>query len=202
VNNSKVTKYQKNIRERSFLRFVVGLYPRFKNYVVNRVIVGIARRNGASIGVGVTMPYVLARNANANLVVGDHTSIQTWQLDLRSKIEIGSNVIIGSEVQILTVSHHIDSPDWEQKYYGLLIEDYCWLATRAFILPSCRKIGYGSVCAAGSVVASDVESMAVMVGNPAREMRKRKIVHSDLCVEAQLGNDFLPYIAAYRSRSV
>lgn len=200
MNTLKATKYQTQIQSRSFLRFAVGLYPRLKQHLINRVIVGIARKNGATIGVGVTMPYTLARIANANLVVGDHTSIQSSQIDLRAKVTIGSHVIIGSDVQILTVSHHIDSPDWEQKYYGIEIEDYCWLATRAFVLPSCTRIGYGAVCAAGCVVAGNVERMAVLVGNPAQVMRKRVTVHSDLCVESQLGNDFLPYLDAYRLR--
>lgn len=201
VDKIKTTKYQTSIQSRSRFRFAIGLYPRFKKYIINRIIVGLARRNGACIGIGVTMPYALAKNANHNLVVGDHTSIQTWQLDMRANIKIGSHVIIGSDVQILTVSHQIDSPDWEQKPYGIEIEDYCWLATRAFILPSCTKIGYGAVCAAGSVVARNVESMTVVVGNPAKELRKRETVHKDLCVESQLGNDFLPYIEAYCARA-
>ena len=199
---TKNTKYKTQIQARSLLRFALGIYPRLKKHLLNTAIVGIARRNGARIGVGVTMPYELARISNSNLVVGDHTSIQTSQIDLRSKVIIGSHVIIGSEVQILTVSHHIDSPDWEQRYYGLEIEDYCWLATRAFILPSCTRIGYGAVCAAGSVVASNVNRMAVMVGNPAQLLRERTTVHSDLCVESQLGNDLLPYLDAYRTRPV
>lgn len=178
----------------------MGIYPRFKKHLVNSFIVWVARRKGAKIGIGVTMPYALARIANPNLVIGDHTSVQTAQLDLRAKVHIGSHVIIGSEVSILTVSHQIDSPDWEQKPYGIDIEDYCWLATRAFILPSCTTIGYGAVCSAGSVVAKKVERMAVMVGNPAQMLRKRETVHSDLCVESQLGNDLKPYLLAYRTR--
>jgi acetyltransferase-like isoleucine patch superfamily enzyme len=188
--------YVKNIQNRSKLRFLIGLYPRFLAYIKNSFIVWIARRNGATIGECVTMPYKLAKSANSNLTIGNHTSIQSDLIDLRCKVTIGSHVIIGSGVEIITLSHNIDSVDREHKPYGIEIEDYCWLATRAFILPSCRRIGYGAVCAAGSVVAKNVEPMAIMTGNPAEFLRERKNVHSDLCVESMLGNDFIAYVKA------
>lgn len=197
--NSNST-YSKDIKARSKLRFIKGLYPRFKNYLINKIIIWIARRNGATIGKCVTMPFKLAKKANANLTIGNHSSIQSHIFDLRSKVKIGNYVIIGSDVEIITVSHHIDSVDWEHKKYGLEIEDYCWLATRVFVLPSCQLIGYGAVCAAGSVLTRNVDSMAIVTGNPAVLLRKRKYVHSDLCVESLLGNDFIAYTNAYKNR--
>jgi len=198
----KKTTYSKDIASRTKLRFIKGLYPRIKKYVIQKYITWLARKNGATIGKCVTMPYKLAKNANSNLIVGNHTSIQTNLIDVRSKVEIGDYVIIGSEVEIITCSHNIDSEDWEHKSYGIKIEDYVWLATKAFILPSCRKIGKGAVCAAGSVLAKDVEKMSIMAGNPAEHLRRRKKVHSDLCVESMLGNDLIAYIAAYKNRNI
>ena len=195
------TKYERDIQNRTKIRYLKGLYPRFKKYVINSYITWTAKRKGATIGQHVTMPYKLAKRANRNLSIGDHTSIQTELIDLRIPIKIGNHVIIGSEVEIITVSHQIDSIDWEHKNYGLEIKDYSWLATRAFILPSCREIGYGSVCAAGSVIAKNVDRMAVMVGNPAQELRKRKEVHSALCVESLQGNDFVAYRKARKERN-
>jgi len=193
------SKYIESIRSRSKMRFLKGLIPRFEKHIIQSFITWIARRNGATIGEVVTMPYKLAKKANSNLVIGDHTSIQTDLIDLRVPIKIGSHVIIGSDVEIITVSHNIDSVYWEHKFYGIEIEDYCWLATRAFILPSCRKIGYGAVIAAGSVVVKNVESMTIVTGNPAQILRNRMIVHTDLCIESMLGNDYIAYKNAYRS---
>jgi len=110
--------------------------------------------NGATIGEYVTMPYKLAKKANANLTIGNHTSIQSHVLYSSAKVTVGNSVIIGSDVEITTVSHNVDSVDWEHKYYGIEIEDYCWLATRVFVLPSCQRIGYGA-CAAGSMVSEE-----------------------------------------------
>ena len=139
------------------------------------------------------MPLSLARKANQNLVVGDHVSIQTDKIDLRSPVRIGNHVIIGSNTEIITTSHNIDSPEWEHKYYGIVIEDYAWLPTNILILPSCRRIGYGAVVGSGSVVVKDVDLMSVVGGNPAKEFKKRKCVHTQLVVESLLGGDYEVY---------
>lgn len=91
---------------------------------------------------------------------------------------------------MITTSHNIDSPDWEHKNYGITIEDYAWIPTNVLVLPRCSKIGYGVVVGSGSVVVKDVESMAVVTGNPSKELKKRKCVHSSLVVESLLGSDY------------
>lgn len=199
MQSNRQTAYQRNISRRSNIHFLKGLIPRFISYLQNLCIVWLARRRGAKIGEYVTMPYKLARRANSNLTIGNHSSIQTYLLDLRAPITIGNYVIIGADVEIITVSHDVDSQDWEHKYYGLVIEDYCWLATKVFILPSCQRIGNGAICAAGSVVVRNVLSMEIVSGNPAKLLRMRRLVHDNLCVESLLGNDFIAYRQARKS---
>jgi len=193
------SKYSDGIRNRSKIRFLKGLLPRAKKHLIQKCINWLARKRGAIIGNYVTIPYKLAKKANSNLIVGNHSSIQTDSIDLRAKVEIGKYVIIGGDVDILTYSHNIDSPDWENKSYGIVIEDFSWLATRVFVLPSCRRIGRGAVCAAGSVVVRNVDDMSVVTGNPANHLKFRKNVHSDLCVESMLGNDLIAYVEAYKN---
>ncbi len=192
-NQDKRTLYERNIQDRSTLRYIFGLIARWKQnfkYVRAR---RIARKRGATIGEGVIMPLSLAKRANGNLIIGDHVSIQTDKIDLRSPVSIGSQVIIGGGTEIITTSHYIDSPDWEHKYYGITIEDYAWIPTNVLILPSCRRIGYGAVIGSGSVVVKNVEAMSVVSGNPAKEFKKRKCVHSSLIVESLLGGDYEIY---------
>lgn len=194
-----MSDYITNIKNRSKNRFILGLLARTKRYIINTYIIWLARKNGAKIGLNSTIPYRLAKIANRNLNIGNHTSIQSHLIDLRIPIYIGNNVIIGSGVEIITVSHNVDSTEWEHRYYGCEIRDFSWLATRSFILPSCRIIGFGAVVAVGATVFKNVENMAIVSGNPAQFLRKREKVHEDLCIESLLGNDFISYYQARMS---
>lgn len=185
--------YEINVQDRSKFRYFMGLIVRWKQNLKYERARKIARKRGADIGEGVIMSIKFAKRANRNLTIGNHTSIQTNKIDLRSPVTIGSHVIIGSGVEIITTSHQIDSPDWEHKHYGIQIDDYVWIATNALILPSCRSMAYGAVIGAGGVVVKDVEAMAVMSGNPAQIIKYRKQVHSDLIVESLLGGDYVMY---------
>lgn len=190
--------YIEAISQRRRLHYIAGCLARWKQQWKYRLATSIARRRGATIGEGVVMPLRLARKANANLVVGDHVSIQTDALDTRCKLQIGSHVIIGSGVSVWTLSHDVDEKGFRLKPYGVEIGDYVWIATDAMVLPSCRCIGSGAVVGAGSVVAGDVEAMTVVGGNPARKLRERRRVHSSLVVESLLGGDYRLYRAARR----
>lgn len=187
------TLYEKHVQDRSWLKYFLGLISRWKMNRTYERARRIARRNGATIGDHSLISIKLAKKANKNLSIGDHTSIQTDNIDVRAKVTIGSHVIIGYGTEIIAVSHYIDSPEWEHKYYGIEIEDYAWIPTKVLVLPSCRKIGRGAVIGSGSVVVKDVEPMSVVSGNPAKEFKKRKCVHSDLVVEHLMGGDYEVY---------
>lgn len=187
------TLYEKNVQDRNTLRYYIGLIVRWKQNLKYIRARQIARKRGAKIGEGVIISIKFAKRANKNLSIGNHTSIQTDKIDLRNPVTIGSNVIIGSGVEIITTSHDIDSPDWEHKNYGIRIDDYVWIATNALILPSCRHIAYGAILGAGSVVVKNIKKMDVMSGNPAKIIKQRKQVHSDLIVESLLGGDYQIY---------
>ncbi len=89
--------YDRNVQDRSTLHYYVGLLARWKQHFKYVKAVRIARKHGATIGEGVIMPISLARKANSNLIIGNHVSIQTDKIDLRSPVKIGSCVIVGGE---------------------------------------------------------------------------------------------------------
>lgn len=54
-----------------------------------------------------------------------------------------------------------------------VIEDDVWVGHNAIILPSCRRVGRGSIIGAGAIVTRDVPRYAIVAGNPARVLRQR-----------------------------
>lgn len=190
--------YSDRIKSRSYLKFILGIITRAKLHFLYSYNRKVAKNNGATIGENTVINYKLAKKANSNLIIGSNCSIQTDKIDLRSRVVIGNNVIIGQNVEIIVASHNIDSTEWDLKLYGLEIYDYVWIATNCLILPSCKRIGYGAVCGAGSVVSQNITEMSVSAGNPAQEIRKRKAIHSDLIVPSLLGGDLKIYIKTYR----
>ena len=90
------------------------------------------------------------------------------------KITIGTKVAISREAFICTASHDITKPNRPLVTAPITIGDGVWIGARAIILPGVT-IGEGAVVGAGSVVTKDVDSWAVVAGNPAREVKKREL---------------------------
>lgn len=65
----------------------------------------------------------------------------------------------------------VDEDRIEQK--RIVIEDDVWFGHNAVILPGAKTIGRGAVVGAGAVVTKPVEPYAIVVGNPARVLKKR-----------------------------
>lgn len=198
MQQENFAEYKACIKRRSLPSFLLGLIPRTRIYIKFAFNRYIARKHGATIGAGVMIPRALAKKANRNLTIGDHSIVDTSDLDLRTTVKIGSHVVISSPTcRIITVSHDIDDPSWPAKYYGIEICDYAWLPVGITVLPSCRRIGYGAVVSTGSVVVKDVPDMVVVGGNPAKQIKDRKVVHSRHLMEASQTADLKYYWNAY-----
>lgn len=194
------TLYYKKISTRNLLHFIIGLIPRVINYYKYSQYRKIAKKHGAHISNSSIILKKLAKKSNKNLWIGENSSIGSYKLDVRSPTKIGNNVIISNDSEIITTSHYIDSHEWEHKYYGIEIEDYVWIASNVLILPSCRKIGYGSVIGAGAVITKDVPPMSVMGGNPAYCIKKRNCIHDKLIISSLLSGDLKIYWKTWINR--
>jgi len=89
------------------------------------------------------------------------------------KITIGDRTTISREVFLCCASHDVRSPIMELTHASITIGSDAWVAAHVIVLPG-RKIGEGSVVAAGSVVVKDVAPWTVVGGNPARFISERK----------------------------
>ena len=89
-------------------------------------------------------------------------------------ITIGDEVLIATNVQILTATHPLDAHRrraWWELAKPISIADGVWIGGGALILPGV-SIGENAVVGAGAVVTRDVAPNTVVVGNPARVVRE------------------------------
>ncbi len=108
--------------------------------------------------------------------IGDNSGIG---LNARlGSVRIGSNVMMGPDVLILSRNHNYSRVNIPLKYQGnaeeqpVTIEDDVWIGARVIILPGVH-INKGVIIGAGSVVTKNIPKYSIAVGNPARIMRMR-----------------------------
>lgn len=90
------------------------------------------------------------------------------------KVRIGSDVLIGPNVQIYAVTHPVDADErrkGEEWGVDVTIGDDCWIGGSAVICPGVT-IGSRCVIAAGAVVAKDVPDDVMVAGVPAKIIRR------------------------------
>ncbi|GGD75640.1 acyltransferase [Microbacterium murale] len=95
-------------------------------------------------------------------------------LDGSAQVSIGRGVSIGMNALVLTGSHELGSPDkraGELNSAPVTIEDGAWIGANAVILPGVT-VGRGAVVGTGAIVMKDVAEGSVVMGNPARVVRR------------------------------
>lgn len=95
-------------------------------------------------------------------------------LDGSAPVRIGDSVSIGMNVLVLTGSHDLGGPGkraGELNKQPVTIEEGAWVGANSLILPGVT-IGRGAVVGAGSLVMKDVAANTVVMGNPARVVRR------------------------------
>lgn len=150
---------------------------------------------GVRLGVLADMSGVRLQGPWENLQLGSGSFVGMAEIQTHAPVSIGSNVVVNDGVRLLTGTHLVDGPSFEQVNRPIVIDDYAWICTGAMILPGVR-IGRGAVVAAGAIVSKDVEPLSVVAGNPARLVKKRAdrlfCYRPNLlraCYEAWLGAD-------------
>ena len=127
---------------------------------------------GRKSDVMITPPFQCDYGSNLSVGNNVYFNFNCVVLDV-VKVEIGNNVLIGSNTQLLTATHPIGKTErLKGLEYGERIEigDSVWLGAGVIVCPGV-KIGSGAVVGAGSVVTKDVAPDTVVAGNPARIIR-------------------------------
>ena len=119
--------------------------------------------------------FSVINNAVGDVVIGNDTRIGVGNTII-GPVTIGHQVNIGQHVLISGLNHNyeaVDQPIAEQgvRVTPITIADDVWIGGNAVILPGIC-IGCHAVVGAGAVVTKDVEPYTVVVGNPARVIKR------------------------------
>ena len=94
-----------------------------------------------------------------------------------SRITIGDDVLFASNV-LVTNENHGMNPESNEPYMNqalnskdVKIGDGCWIGEKVIILPGV-SIGEKCIIGAGSVVTKSVPNYSIVVGNPAKIIKK------------------------------
>jgi len=166
----------KNLKPRLILAdLLVAVLPRL---CFCRLRTAIYRLAGVEIGPGTSVLGRLTLTGTGplhrRLRIGSQCIINApLFLDLSAEIRIGNCVSIGHHTVFITTHHEIGAPDYRSGTTirrPIVVENGCWIAARATILPGVT-IGQSTVVASGSVVARDVPGNVIVGGVPARLIR-------------------------------
>ena len=129
---------------------------------------------------------------NPNRIIIDENSVLNKNTHINpgnALVKIGRYCHIGQKLTIYGFNHNFESPksipyDEAKISKDVIVKDFVWIGANVTILPGV-SIGEGAIVGAGSVVTKDVESKAVMIGNPAKKIKE--ISYEEMLEMASLG---------------
>ena len=137
---------------------------------------GLLRLFGAKIAPTKTPIYGSVRIfAPWNLEVGEWCCIgPRVRIYNKGKVTLGERVILSQEAYLCTASHEVNDSDMKLVVKPIAISGSTWIAAKAVVLPGVT-VGEGAVVGCAAIVTHDVEPWTVVVGNPAKFIKKREI---------------------------
>jgi putative colanic acid biosynthesis acetyltransferase WcaF len=141
--------------------------------------VGLLRLFGARIGHGVRIKTGVRVKYPWRLTVGNDCWIgeDCW-MDNMADVVLGNDVCLSQGCYLCTGNH-----DWKDRSFrmfaqGIMLENGCWIASRAVLGPGV-VIGESAVVAIGSVVSKSIPAGEIHGGNPAVFLGLRKFASGD-----------------------
>ncbi len=125
---------------------------------------------------GVARPVILRTlRPNAKIFIGADTGLSGVIICAAISIEIGSQCLLGADVQIFDNDFHKIEPENRRHDNSadkigaapIVIEDNVFIGAGSKVLKGVR-IGRNSVIGAGSIVSKDIPSNSIAIGNPAK----------------------------------
>ncbi len=122
--------------------------------------------------------YTLLDARDGSIEIGAHCSVNDYCVIYgHGGVTIGDDVRMATHIVVVAADHRFEDPNVPIREQGvepkpIKIGDDVWIGANACILGGV-EIGGGCVIGAGAVVAESLEPFSVVVGNPARVVKKR-----------------------------
>jgi len=133
----------------------------------------LLRLFGASVGMGVVIKPHVRIKFPWKLSIGNHSWIgeDVW-IDNLAEVTVGSNCCISQGAYLCTGSHRWDQESFDLETKPIVINDQCWVGAKSRIAPGVT-LETGAVLTLGSVAVSDLASLGIYRGNPAKLIGQR-----------------------------
>ena len=130
---------------------------------------------GSKVGRGVVIKPGVNIKYPWLLTIGDYVWIGegVW-IDNLTDVVIGDNVCISQGAMLLTGNHNYKKSTFDLIMGRITIQDGVWIGSKSIVCPdvTCKT---HSVLTAGSVAVSDLDEYCIYQGNPAANIRQRKM---------------------------
>jgi putative colanic acid biosynthesis acetyltransferase WcaF len=110
-----------------------------------------------------------------NLTMGDYSSMG-YDVDCYcvAPVSLGAHSTVSQYSFLCTASHDVSDSHMGLTSAPIHIGDQAWICADVFVAPGIT-VGQGAVAAARAVVVRDVETWTIVGGNPAVEIKKRRL---------------------------
>lgn len=125
-------------------------------------------RLGRECGVYINTMFDLG--PDAEVVIGDHSTLSGPIFATNGRIAVGSHVLISSRVLVadsFAARPPVTDESPDEQRAAIVIDDLAWIGTRSTLLAG-ASVGEGAIVGAGTVVDFDVPPYAIVGGDPAR----------------------------------
>ncbi len=110
-----------------------------------------------------------------NLEAGDEAAIGERALIYNlGRVTLGARVTVSHGAHICAGTHDHTKPDFPLLRPPIIIGPEAWICADAFVGPGVT-IGEGAIVGARAVAVRDVRPWSIVIGNPAREIKRREI---------------------------
>jgi maltose O-acetyltransferase len=139
-----------------------------------------------SVGDGVWIEPPFFCDYGQNIAIGAESFVNVHCVFLDSAtIQLGSHVLVGPGVHLLTASHPLAAADriiapelrrpgqapYRTQARPIVVGDRAWIGAGSIVLPGVT-IGENSIIGAGSLVSSDIPADCLAFGQPCRVQRR------------------------------